>query len=154
MIIDDHINLTARTPLIGGGAAELGPLFPDMTQTWDPALSDVLFECGTAAGVPTARGVYVGVLGPSYETPAEVRMIGILGGDAVGMSTVFEAIAIRHMGGRLAGVSVISNAAAGTGEEGSTLDHAHVSDVAIEATQRFVLMMRGAVARRDQWWEA
>lgn len=153
MVIDDHINLTGSNPLIGTASGELGPRFPDMSHAWDPELSDVLYEASTAAGVPTARGVYAGVPGPSYETPAEVRMIGILGGDAVGMSTVYEAIAIRHMGGRLAGVSVISNAAAGTGEPGSTLDHEHVSDVAVAATERFTKMIRGALGTRAQWWE-
>ena len=151
MVIDDHINLTGQNPLIGNGATQLGPLFPDMTQAWDPDISEALFAAGTGAGVPTARGVYAGVLGPSYETPAEVRMIGRLGGDAVGMSTVFEAIAVRHMGGRLGGVSVISNAAAGTGEPGSTLDHEHVSDVAIAATKRFTALLRRLIADRTTW---
>jgi len=154
MVIDDHINLTGSNPLIGTTATPLGPRFPDMSHAWDPELSNVLFEASAAAGVPTARGVYVGVTGPSYETPAEVRMMGILGGDAVGMSTVYEAIAIRHMGTRLVGVSVISNAAAGTGEPGSTLDHKDVSDVGVAATERFTKMIRGALARRREWWEA
>lgn len=154
MVIDDHINLTGDNPLVGTTSQDLGPRFPDMTEAWDPELRDQLLAAGEDAGLELKRGVYVGVIGPSYETPAEVRMVGLLGGDVVGMSTVFEAIAIRHLGCRVAGVSVVSNAAAGTGEPGDTLDHAHVADVVVGATERMTRLLNAFLDRSGAWWEA
>lgn len=111
--ITDHLNLTGQSPLVGENDDAMGPRFPDMSAAWDPALGALLDAAAAAAGVALKRGVYAGLLGPSYETPAEVRMLRALGADLVGMSTVVEAIAARHMGVRIAGLSVVTNLAAG-----------------------------------------
>ncbi|MEM9383754.1 MAG: purine-nucleoside phosphorylase [Pseudomonadota bacterium] len=113
MRIDDHINLTGRNPLIGDNDENIGPRFPDMSRAWDPALGEHLQRASERSGVSLRRGVYVQVTGPSFETPAEIRMLGRLGADAVGMSTVPEAITARHLGVRIAGISLITNYAAG-----------------------------------------
>lgn len=109
LVIEDHINLTGTSPLLGSHEAELGPRFPDQSHTWDAGLRAALH----AADSGLARGVYAGLLGPSYETPAEVRMLARMGADVVGMSTVAEAIALNAMGARVAGLSLVSNLAAG-----------------------------------------
>jgi purine-nucleoside phosphorylase len=127
MLIEDHINLMGANPLAGPvfGYEER---FVDMTQAYDPALADLFAERAADHGVPVARGVYCGVLGPSFETPAEVRMLGRLGADAVGMSTVPEVIAARSAGMRVIGLSLITNRAAGLSE--TPLGHAEVHEVA------------------------
>jgi purine-nucleoside phosphorylase len=124
MAISDHINLTGRSPLRGPNAAELGPHFPDMTDVWDAELRSRLHAAAEAEGVTLVEGVYACLLGPSYETPAEVRMLGRLGADAVGMSTVLEAVAARWAGMRVCGVSLVTNP--GAGLSGSHLSHAEV----------------------------
>ncbi len=109
MLIRDHLNLTGGSPLIGAHEPAFGPRFPDQTHVYSPRLAQLLAGCG-----PRVRpGVYAGLLGPSYETPAEVRMLKTLGADAVGMSTVHEAIALNAMGAEVAGLSLITNLAAG-----------------------------------------
>jgi purine-nucleoside phosphorylase len=113
MIIEDHINLMGDNPLKGPNLAELGPRFPDMTEAYAPDCIEVLEAAASELGIKVQRGVYAGVLGPTYETPAEVRMLRTLGGDAVGMSTVPEAIAANHLGVRVAGLACITNLAAG-----------------------------------------
>src|SRR5512141_1200764 len=112
MVISDHLNLTGRTPLLGPNADELGPRFADMTDVWTPRLRTRMHAAGAAEGVDLQEGVYAGLLGPTYETPAEVRMLRTLGADAVGMSTVIEAIAARWAGLDVCGVSVVTNAGA------------------------------------------
>lgn len=139
MLIRDHINLTGRNPLVGPNDDRFGPRFPDMTATYDPELGAMARAAAADLGITLREGVYAGVLGPSYETPAEVRMIGALGGDAVGMSTVPEVIAARHMGMRILGISCITNAAAGLG--GATLAHADVTEVADRVRGRFVALL-------------
>ena len=114
MIISDHINLTGRTPLLGPNADSIGPRFTDLTEAWSPRLRARLREAFAAEGVDYVEGVYVGLLGPTYETPAEVRMLRTLGGDAVGMSTVLEAIAARWAGIEICGVSLVTNAGPAT----------------------------------------
>lgn len=126
--ISDHLNLTGRNPLVGDNDDQLGPRFPDMSSAWDPRLGALLQEAAAAEGVALGEGVYAGLLGPSYETPAEVRMLRALGADLVGMSTVIEAIAARHMGVPIAGLSVVTNPAAGLGA--SRLVHADVQATA------------------------
>ena len=113
MVIADHINLTGRTPLLGPNADEIGPRFPDLTDAWSPRLRERLHAAGAAEGVALEEGVYVGLIGPTYETPAEVRMLRALGGHAVGMSTVLECIAARWAGLEVCGVSLVTNAGAG-----------------------------------------
>ncbi len=109
MVIRDHINLTGRSALVGEHEESLGPRFPDQTQVYDKELQELLLGCDPKL----KQGVYAGLLGPSYETPAEVAMLAQLGASAVGMSTVLEATALHAMGARVAGVSLISNLAAG-----------------------------------------
>jgi purine-nucleoside phosphorylase len=113
MLITDQINLTGHNPLIGPNDARLGVRFPDMSEAYSPRLRRLVQRAATDAGVPLAEGVYMGCLGPSYETPAEVRMARSLGADAVGMSTVIEVIAARHGGMQVLGISCITNLAAG-----------------------------------------
>jgi purine-nucleoside phosphorylase len=120
MVIADHVNLMGTSPLVGEHEPELGPRFPDQSRVWDEALGAVLRAADPAA----ASGVYGGLLGPSYETPAEVRMLAAMGVDAVGMSTVPEAIALNAMAARIAGLSLISNLAAGI--SAGPLSHAEV----------------------------
>jgi purine-nucleoside phosphorylase len=134
MIIRDHVNLTWRNPLIGPVVAG-DERFPDMSEPWDPELRKLLAECAAAAGAKVTEGVYVGLSGPSYETPAEVRMLQKLGGDAVGMSTVHEVIVARAIGMRVAGMSCITNLAAGLSE--STVTHNEVLEVTKVASEKF-----------------
>jgi inosine/guanosine/xanthosine phosphorylase family protein len=143
MAITDHINLTGRTPLLGPNDDALGPRFTDLTDAWDPALRRRLLDAAASVDVDLAEGVYVGLLGPTYETPAEVRMLGILGADAVGMSTVMEAIAARWIGLRLVGVSLVTNAGAGLSP--TPLTHEEVLAAAEEAGPRLARVI-GAFA--------
>jgi purine-nucleoside phosphorylase len=136
MMVTDHINLTGVSPLVGMNDDALGPRFPDMTAAYDVELRAELAAVGREAGVTLREGVYAALLGPSYETPAEVRMIRSLGAHAVGMSTVPEVIALRHMGVRVGALSCITNLAAGISP--SPLDHAEVE--AIARSRRGVLL--------------
>ena len=124
MAIADQINLTGQNPLTGPNDEAVGPRFPDMTAAYDPRLRRAWQSAGRRAGVAVAEGVYLAVPGPSDETPAEIRAFRQLGADAVGMSTVLEVIAARHAGYRVAGLSIITNLAAGLGE--APLDQAEV----------------------------
>jgi purine-nucleoside phosphorylase len=133
MLIDDHINLMGDNPLVGPNEEAFGPRFFDMSAAYDPALREIAERACTRTGVVARRGVYLALTGPSYETPAEIRMMRMLGADAVGMSTVPEVIAARHMGLRVLGVSCITNMAAGvTGEK---LDHKEVLEVGEKVAQ-------------------
>jgi purine-nucleoside phosphorylase len=136
--ITDHLNLTGQSPLVGENDDQLGPRFPDLSAAWDPALGALLDAAAAASGVALKAGVYAGLLGPSYETPAEVRMLRTLGADVVGMSTVIEAIAARHAGLRIAGLSVVTNLAAG-------LAPAPLSHVEVQQTADRVKAQLGAV---------
>jgi purine-nucleoside phosphorylase len=126
-LIRDHINFTGLNPLRGALPDGWGPRFPDLIGAYDPDLRGRAREIAAAQGLTLSEGVYVGLLGPSYETPAEVEALRRLGGDLVGMSTVLEVIAARHMGMRCLGLSLVTNPAAGIG--GGTLDHADVLEV-------------------------
>ena len=134
MVIADHMNMTGRQPLIGPNAEQLGPRFPDMTGVWDAELRSRLRAAAAAEGVAMAEGVYACLLGPSYETPAEVRILARLGADAVGMSTALEAIAARWAGMRVCGVSLVTNP--GAGLSGIELSHAEVLSAAEAAGPR------------------
>jgi purine-nucleoside phosphorylase len=129
MMISDHLNLMGTNPLVGP-AQEGETRFPDMTDAYDPGLRRVLRTTAEKLDIRLREGVYAGLLGPSYETPSEVKMLRLLGADAVGMSTVPEVIMARALGIRVAGISCITNAAAGV--TGSALSHAEV----LETTQR------------------
>ena len=117
MLLTDHILYSVPNPLIGANAEELGVRFPDMSEVYDPALRKEIFACAKDLGISLREGVYMQFSGPSFETPAEVRMAHILGADAVGMSTACEAVAGRHCGMRICGISCISNLGAGLSEE-------------------------------------
>ncbi len=123
MVIEDHVNLLGN-PLLGPNEEALGPRFPDMSECYDRGLRDVAETACRAASVRCHRGVYLALTGPSYETPAEIRMLRTLGADAVGMSTVPEVIAARHMGLRVVGLSCLTNMAAGVTDR--KLDHREV----------------------------
>jgi xanthosine phosphorylase len=131
MMLTDHINLQPTNPLVGPNDDEFGPRFPAMDRAYDPALQQVLTAAAADVGVTLHRGVYAACLGPSFETPAEVRALGRLGADAVGMSTVPEVIVARHCGLRVAAISVLTNEAAGLGA--SELSHAQTLEAAARA---------------------
>lgn len=133
--ITDHLNLTARSPLVGANDDRLGPRFPDMTEVYSPRLRGLIRSAFEQAGTPYHEGVYAWFLGPSYETPAEVQMAKRAGADLVGMSTVPEAIALRHMGVEVAGISLVTNYAAGILDQ--PLSHEEVTETAIAAMDRF-----------------
>jgi purine-nucleoside phosphorylase len=141
MVISDHLNLTGRNPLVGLNDERLGPRFPDLSVAYDAELRRAAHGVAQQLGFELAEGVYAGVLGPSYETPAEVRMLGRLGADAVGMSTVLEVIALRHRGVRVGGLSCITNSAAGISP--TPLDHAEVQQVAAQVSERLTRLMVG-----------
>jgi purine-nucleoside phosphorylase len=148
MVIADHLNLTGRTPLLGPNADAIGPRFQDLTDAWSPLLRERLHEAGRAEGVELAEGIYAGLLGPQYETPAEVRMLRTLGADAVGMSTVLEAIAARWAGLEVCGVSLVTNA--GAGYSGEPLSHEEVLEAGTEAGPRLARVIRRFVADLPQ----
>jgi purine-nucleoside phosphorylase len=144
MVIGDHLNLTGRTALLGANADELGPRFPDLTDAWSPRLRERLHAAGRSEGVELAEGIYAGLLGPQYETPAEVRMLRTLGADAVGMSTVLECIAARWVGLEVCGVSLITNA--GAGYTGEPLTHEEVLAAGNVAGPRLARVVRRFLA--------
>jgi purine-nucleoside phosphorylase len=145
LAIDDHLNLTGRSCLVGPNDAELGPRFPDMSEPYDKKLIALAHEVAQGAGVTLRQGVYAGVLGPAYETPAEVRMLRLLGASAVGMSTVQEVIAARHMGARVLGLSCVTNLASGLSPE--PLTHADVERTARASAGALEAVVRGVVRR-------
>jgi inosine/guanosine/xanthosine phosphorylase family protein len=144
MVISDHLNLTGRTPLLGPNADAIGPRFQDLTDAWSPRLREALRAAGAAESVRLEEGVYAGLLGPQYETPAEVRMLRTLGADAVGMSTVLECIAARWCGLEVCGVSLVTNA--GAGYSGQPLSHEEVLAAGAEAGPRLARVIGRFVA--------
>ena len=145
MLVTDHLNLTGTSPLIGANEDALGPRFPDMTRAYDEGLRVAFREVAASAGIGIREGVYAGLLGPTYETPAEVRMIRGLGAQAVGMSTVSEVIALRHMGVRVGALSCITNLAAGI--TNATLDHKEVEETARARRADLLTLLAGWVER-------
>jgi purine-nucleoside phosphorylase len=156
MVIGDHVNLTGLNPLTGQNADAMGERFTDLTDAWSPRLRAALHAAGRNEGVDLVDGVYIGLTGPNYETRAEVRMLRALGADAVGMSTVLEAIAARWAGIEIAGVSLVTNAGAGYGPP---ISHEEVLAAGAEAGPRLARVIRrflrevagsgGENARRD-----
>jgi len=147
MVIRDHINLTGRNPLIGPNADVIGERFTDLTEAWSARLRAGLHAAAAVEGVALAEGIYVGLVGPNYETPAEVRMLARLGGHAVGMSTVLEAIAARWAGLEVVGVSLVTNA--GAGYSGVPLTHEEVLAAGLEAGPRLARVIRRFVTDLD-----
>lgn len=148
MVLEDHINLMGDNPLTGKDSVQFGPRFPDMSEPYCRESITFIEQAAERLKISLQKGVYVGLRGPTYETPAEVRMIRTLGGDAVGMSTVPEAIAARHLGMRVSGISVITNMAAGI--EQKTLDHSEVQETANQVMSQLsdlILEALPAIAR-------
>ena len=145
MVIDDHINLLGSNPLVGPNDERFGVRFPDMTEVYSKRLRAVADAAAASAGVPLAHGVYVAVHGPSYETPAEIRVLRTIGADAVGMSTVPETIVARQMGIEVLGLSCITNAAAGVLPK--PLDHNEVMTVAGQVRGVFAALLEGIIGR-------
>lgn len=145
MLVTDHLNLMGKNPLSGANIEGLGPRFPDMTDAYDPALRQAARDAAAATGTTLHEGVYAGLLGPTYETPAEIRMLSVLGASAVGMSTVPEVIALRHMGVPSAAISCITNLAAGISP--TKLDHSEVEATARRTRERFTALLSAWVER-------
>lgn len=135
MMITDHISTFIKSPLIGPNVEELGTRFPDMSHVYDPELCEKIRQAAGRTGIKIREGIYLQCTGPNYETPAEIRMIRTLGADAVGMSTVCEAIAARHMGMRVCGISCITNMAAGILDQ--PLNHREVQETADRVKDSF-----------------
>ena len=145
MVIDDHINLTGHNPLVGENDERFGVRFPDMTEVYSARLRGVADRAGQAIGVTLPHGVYAALMGPSYETPAEIRYLRTIGADAVGMSTVPEAIAARQMKIDVLGISCITNMAAGVLPR--PLDHAEVMETAARVRGQFIALLEGIIGQ-------
>ncbi|WP_424766134.1 purine-nucleoside phosphorylase [Paenibacillus sp. sgz302251] len=144
MLISDHINMTGKNPLIGPNDDELGVRFPDMSEAYSKRLRAIAREIASNQGITLREGVYAGLLGPTYETPAEIRMLRVLGADAVGMSTVSEVIAARHSGIEVVGISCISNMAAGILDQ--PLSHAEVMETTERVKSQFLGLVTALIA--------
>ena len=144
MLIEDHINLMGSNPLMGPNLKHLGPRFPDMTEAYDRRLNEKLSEIMTKKGVKPWKGVYCAVSGPTYETPAEVKYLQIIGVQAVGMSTVPESIAANHLGLRVCAISCISNLASGIAQH--RLSHDDVTSTARAVESQFCGFLKDFVA--------
>jgi len=145
MVISDHINLMGVNPLIGRNDDRFGPRFPDLTTTYDPDLQNMVIDEAEAIGIDMRRGVYAALSGPSYETPAEIHMVRTLGADAVGMSTVPEAIVAWHMDMRVVGISCITNLAAGVSNR--PVDHSQVIATGERVREQFTELLNRVVAK-------
>ena len=144
MVIDDHINLMGDNPLVGANDDRFGARFPDMTEVYSYRLRAVADRAAAKLGMKLPHGVYVALLGPSYETPAEIRYLRTIGVDAVGMSTVPEAIVARHMGIKVLGISCISNMAAGVLPQ--PLNHEEVMETTRRVRGQFIALLEGIIA--------
>ena len=145
MLIRDQISSLVPSPLIGPNLDELGPRFPDMSHIYDEDLRSLIRECAAELDIPLREGVYVQFTGPAYESPQEVRMCRILGGDACGMSTACEAVAANHMGMKICGISCISNLACGMMDQ--PLSHKEVQETADRVAPRFRELVTRAIGR-------
>lgn len=145
MLIEDHLNLMGDNPLKGPNLAQLGPRFPDLSEAYSRVCLEALLASAEELRMPVHRGVYAGLLGPTYETPAEIRMYRALGADAVGMSTVPEAIAANHLGVRVAGISCITNLAAGLSPQ--KLTHQEVIENSRLGAQKMKQLLEHAIPR-------
>jgi purine-nucleoside phosphorylase len=144
----DHLNLFPDNPLRGVNDPRLGTRFPDMTRAYDPALRALAKKVAAAQGFALPEGVYAGSPGPTYETPAEVRMARAMGADLVGMSTVPEVIVARHGGARVLGISCVTNMAAGM--TGQPLSHDEVTETATRVRERFIGLLDGVLTARGR----
>ncbi|EQB86685.1 purine-nucleoside phosphorylase [Clostridium punense] len=145
MIITDHINMIGNNPLIGGNFEELGPRFPDMSCAYNKELRKIALDSAQDLGIKVQQGVYCPVSGPTYETPAELNMLRLIGGDAVGMSTVPEVIVANHMSMRVLGISCITDMALADNLE--PLDHSRVVETANRAMAKFISLVKEIVEK-------
>lgn len=145
MLISDHLNMTGTNPLIGPNDPELGVRFPDMSQAYSRQLRQLAKEVAVGQGIALREGVYAGLLGPTYETPAEIVMLRTLGADAVGMSTVSEVIVARHAGLEVLGISCISNMAAGILDQ--PLSHDEVMETAEKVREKFLALVMAIIPK-------
>ena len=145
MMLTDHISLFAHNPLIGPNIDEIGTRFPDMSSVYDPILQDIIMSVADDFDIDIQKGVYAQVTGPSFESPAEIKMLSKLGVDAVGMSTVVEAIAANHMGMKICAISCVCNLAAGISE--TPLTHDEVQEAAAKAAPLFKQILRESITR-------
>ena len=145
MVIDDHLNLMGTNPLVGPNDERLGPRFPDMTEVYSKRLRGLADQAAGRMGLALAHGIYAGLHGPSYETPAEIRYLRTIGADAVGMSTVAEAIVARHMGMEVLGISCITNMAAGVLPQ--VLNHDEVMETAQRVKGAFIALLEEIVGQ-------
>lgn len=145
MLISDHLNLMGTNPLIGRNDERFGPRFPDMTNVYDRDYQDIAIQEAHTMGLNMRRGVYAALTGPSYETPAEIRLFRILGADAVGMSTVPEAIVARQMGVKVLGISCITNLAAGVTDE--PINHEEVMETGERVKETFKELLRRVIPK-------
>ncbi|MCS7008136.1 MAG: purine-nucleoside phosphorylase, partial [Gaiellaceae bacterium] len=151
VLLSDHVNLTGSSPLVGPNDETLGPRFPDLTDAYDPALRAHAREAAARLRIEVGEGVYCGCLGPQFETPAEIRFLRTIGCDLVGMSTVLEVIAARHMGIACLGISVVTNMAAGIAT--GRLSHEEVLEVGAAAQPKLTALFHElvpALARRGE----
>jgi purine-nucleoside phosphorylase len=144
-LISDHLNLTGQNPLMGANDERLGTRFPDMSSAYDPQLRELARTAADEVGVDLKEGIYAWFTGPTYETPAEVRMAMTMGADLVGMSTVPEVIAARHMGAKVLGISLVTNLAAGIADH--PLSHAEVAEEGRAAAERFSKLVNTLLPR-------
>jgi purine-nucleoside phosphorylase len=144
VVISDHINLQGKNPLVGANEERFGPRFPDMTQAYWKPYREMTMQAARKLGKTVHEGVYAGLLGPSYETPAEIRYLRTIGADLVGMSTIAEVIAARHMGIKVLGISCVTNMAAGILDQ--PLNHQEVLDTAERVKGDFVGLLRAVLA--------
>jgi purine-nucleoside phosphorylase len=145
VLISDHINLQGTNPLVGPNDGELGPRFPDMTEAYSPRFRQLARDVANELNITLHEGVYAAVLGPSYETPAEIRSLKAIGADVVGMSTVAETIAANHMGMEVLGISCVTNLAAGLSPE--KLDHRDVLETAARISGTFLKLLRALLPK-------
>lgn len=145
MIISDHLNLMGINPLRGPNDERFGPRFPDMTEVYSRELQETVVEEASVLGIEVRRGIYAALSGPSYETPAEIHMLRSFGADAIGMSTVPEAIVARHMGMNVLGISCITNMAAGISDR--PINHEEVMEIGNRVRATFTQLLRGIIGR-------
>ncbi|HYH86076.1 MAG TPA: purine-nucleoside phosphorylase, partial [Pyrinomonadaceae bacterium] len=145
IVISDHLNLMGTNPLLGRNEPRFGPRFPDMTEVYDHEFQDAAICEAREMGLDLRRGIYAALTGPSYETPAEIRMMRLLGADAVGMSTVPEAIVARHMGMRVLGLSCITNMAAGVLDK--PINHEEVIETGERVRETFAELLRRVIPK-------
>lgn len=140
VVLTDHINLQGHNPLVGPNDERFGPRFPDMTQAYSKPYREIALAAAMKAGKTLHQGVYAGLLGPSYETPAEIRYLRAIGADLVGMSTVLEVIAARHMGMKVLAISCVTNMAAGILDQ--VINHEEVLETGKRVTGDFIALLR------------